>query len=168
MAVRLILFRGGYAFGGLVSLDAYLDQQRRDYFAAIRRSLARAYQRGYDASPFVVYFIEAIGHAAEHVLGRIKAMGALLNDLRTSAIRDRLPARLIDGLAYAWVNGNIRPADYARVTGRAGAAATRDLQVAAKLGYLAATGRTRTRRYMLGPTLARYATDRITRYQPPR
>jgi hypothetical protein len=53
---------------------------------------------------------------------------------------------MLDGLAYAWVNGNIRPADYTRITGRTGPGASRDLQLAVELGYLEPTGRTRARR----------------------
>ena len=42
-----------------------------------------------------------------------------------------------------------------RITGRSSAAATRDLAGAVSLGYLEPRGATRTRRYMMGPTLAR-------------
>jgi len=162
--VRLLLVRGGYALNGIVSLDAYLDLQRRAYFAAIRRALGRTYMRGYDATPFVAYFIEAIAASAEHVLGQVKSLGKVVNDLRANAVRGALPARLIDGLAYAWVNRNIRPSDYARITGRTGPGASRDLLLATKLGYLEATGKTRMRRYLLGPKLLEVRPGRLTRY----
>jgi hypothetical protein len=136
-----------------VSLDAYLDLQRRAYFSAIRRAVGRAYTPGYDATPFVAYFIDAIAASAEQVLGQVKALGRLVNELRATAARGTLPAGLLDGLAYAWVNGNIRPADYTRITGRSGPGASRDLQLAVGLGYLEPTGRTRTRRYLVGPRL---------------
>ncbi len=67
---RLLLVRHGFALDGLVSLDAYLDLQRRDYFAAIRASLGASYVRGYDATPFVRYCLQAISAAAEHVCAR--------------------------------------------------------------------------------------------------
>lgn len=157
--------RGGYALNGLVSLDAYLDLQRRSYFAAIRRALGRTYRRGYDATPFVLYFIDAIAASAEHVLGRIKSLGRLMNQLRTDAVRGVLPARLLDGLAYTWVNGNVRPQDYMRITGRERTGASRDLQLAVRLGYLEPTGRTRTRRYLLGAKLRQLTPVRLTRFR---
>ena len=162
---RYILVRGGYALNGVVSLDAYLDLQRREYFAAIRRAVGRTYKPGYDATPFVGYFIGAIAASAEHVLGQVKALGRLVNELRATAVKGTLPARLLDGLAYAWVNGNIRPADYTRITGRTGPGASRDLQLAVDLGYLEPTGRTRARRYLLGPKLRRVAPAHITKFR---
>jgi Fic family protein len=162
---RLLLIRGGYALNGIVSLDAYLDLQRRAYFAAIRRSLGRTYKRGYDGTPFVAYFITAIAAAAEHVLSQVKTLGTVVNDLRANAVRGVLPARLIDGLGYAWVNGSIRPADYVRLTGREPAGASRDLQLATRLGYLEATGQSRARRYLLGPKLRQIPHGRLTRFR---
>jgi hypothetical protein len=72
---RLLLVRGGYALDGLVSLDAWLDIGRSDYFAAIRASIGRSYEPGYDATPFVGFFLIAVARAAEHVLARIRGMG---------------------------------------------------------------------------------------------
>lgn len=165
---RYVLVRGGYALNGIVSLDAYLDLQRRAYFSAIRRAVGRTYAPGYDATPFVAYFIEAIAASAEHVLGQVKALGRLVNKLRATAVRGTLPAGLLDGLAYAWVNGNIRPADYTRITGRSGPGASRDLQLAVRLGYLESTGRTRTRRYLVGPKLRETTSARVTRFPSPK
>src|SRR5205085_6167462 len=108
---RYLLVRGGYALNGIVSLDAYLDLQRRAYFAAIRRAVGRTYKPGYDATPFVGYFIGAIAASAEDWLGLVKALGRLVNELRATAVKGTLPARPLDGLAAAGVHGSIRPAD---------------------------------------------------------
>lgn len=150
---RLILIRGGYALNGLVSLDAYLDLQRREYFAALRSSLGRTYERGYDATPFVRYFVGAIAGAAEHVLSRIKGVSELLRVLQRGTVSGEIGAPVVDGLVYAWVNGSIRPADYRAISQRTGPSTTRDLQQAVAAGYLVPTGETRTRRYLAGPKL---------------
>jgi Fic family protein len=165
---RYLLVRGGYALNGIVSLDAYLDLQRRTYFAAIRRAVGGAYKPGYDATPFVNYFIGAIAASAEHVLGQVKTLGGLVNELRATAVRRTLPPGLLDGLAYAWVNGNVRPADYTRITGRSVPGASRDLQLAVSLGYLEPTGHTRTRRYLVGPKLRQITAARLTRFPSPK
>lgn len=150
---RLMLIRGGYALNGLVSLDAYLDLQRREYFAALRSSLGRTYERGYDATPFVRYFVGAMAGAAEHVLSRIKGVSELLRVLQRGTVSGEIGAPVVDGLVYAWVNGSIRPADYRAIAQRTGPSATRDLQQAVAAGYLVPSGETRTRRYLAGPKL---------------
>ncbi len=150
---RLLLVKHGFALDGLVSLDAFLDLQRREYFAAIRASLGTAYTRGYDATLFVRYYLDAIRGAADHVLSRVKGTTELLRQLRGAVATDELSAQLIDPLVYAWINGSIRASDYREITGRTGPSATRDLARAVRAGYLTVTGETRARRYGAGPKL---------------
>lgn len=151
---RLLLARGDLAFGGLVSLDGQLDHDRPTYFEAIAATTGRRYEPGYDATPFVTYFVGAFLRAADHALARMRGLGEVLLAVRRPIISGAIPAPMLDGLAYAWINNSIRPSDYARITGRSAAAATRDLSLVARLGYLEARGATRTRRYVIGPTLA--------------
>ncbi len=151
---RLLLLRDGYALGGLVSLDAYLDGDRRAYFDAIRASAGVAYRPPYDATPFVLYFLRSIVGAADFVLARVKGLTLVLGVVRRDVIAGKLPARAQDGLVYAWVNGLIRPADYVRITGRTKQSASRDLAAAVAARYLVASGSTRSRRYRLGARLA--------------
>lgn len=150
---RLLLVQRGFALDGLVSLDAYLDLQRRDYFAAIRASLGASYARGYNATPFVRYYLDAISAAAEHVLSRVKGATVLLRVLRAAVATGELAPMLTDPLVYAWINGSIRPSDYREITRRTGPSATRDLAQAVRAGYLTATGETKSRRYSAGPKL---------------
>lgn len=150
---RLFLLRGGYALGGLVSLDAYLDQNRDPYFAAITAAIGRSYAPPYDATPFVVFFIDSITAAADHVLGRLREVGEAMVTVRAAIAEGSLAPAMINGLAYAVINRSIRPSDYVRVTGRHPNTATRDLRGAEKAGFLVATGQTRKRVFLLGPNL---------------
>jgi Fic family protein len=150
---RLLLLRGGYALNGLVSLDAYLDQNREPYFAAITAAIGRSYSPPYDATPFVLFFIDSITNAADHVLGRLREVGEAMVTVRQSIAVGQLAPAMINGLAYAVINRSIRPADYVRITGRHPNTATRDLRGAAKSGFLVATGQTRKRIFLLGPSL---------------
>lgn len=151
---RLFLVRHGYSLGGLVSLDAYLDQDRRDYFAAIKQATGGSYGPGYDATPFVSYFLGALIGAADQVLERMKGLHLVLIALRRDIAGETLPAPLLDGLAYAWINRSLRPADYIRITGRTKQSASGDLQAAVRLRYLVARGETKRRRYLLGPAFS--------------
>ncbi len=151
---RLFLVRFGFALEGLVSLDAYLDHARARYFAAIRASLGRSYGPGYDATPFVRFFVESIALAADHALARVQGLGRVLVALRRDLVGGALPRRMLDGLAYAWINGSIRPSDYRRITGTSSQNATRDFAVAVRERYLVAHGATRRRRYAVGERLA--------------
>jgi len=150
---RLLLARGGYGFHGLVSLDAYLDLRRGDYFAAIRASIGRAYEPGYDATPFVSAFLGAMVGAADHVLARLRGLGEVQIAVRRDVVEGRLPPALLDSLAYAFINRSLRASDHQELTGRSAPSTTRDLTAATRLGYLVAEGTTRDRWYRLGPRL---------------
>ena len=150
---RLLLVRGGYALDGLVSLDAHLDTRRSDYFAAIRASIGQAYALGYDATPFVLFFLDAISGAADHVLTRLRGLGEVQIKVRRDVVDGRLPSAMLDALAFAFINRSMRAGDYQKVTGRTAPTTTRDLAAAARLGYLVAEGTTRDRWYRLGPRL---------------
>ena len=150
---RLILVRHGYAFGGLVSLDAQLDLDRSAYFSAIREAVGQDYVPGYDATPFARYFVTSITRSADHVLARLRGLGDVMVEIRRAIADGSLPPAMIDGLAYAWVNRHLRAGDYIRLTGRSPQNTTRDLEAAVKDGWLRATGEKRGRYYVLGPGL---------------
>jgi Fic family protein len=150
---RMILGRHGYGFDGLVSLDAQLDIDRTRYFRAIRRALGRTYEPGYDATPFVAYFVRSINRAADSVLARVRNLGKVMIEIRRAIAEGSLPPAMIDGLAYAWVNRHLRPADYIRLSGRSPQSTTRDMTRAVQGGWLLATGERRGRYYVLGPRL---------------
>ena len=151
---RLLLGRGGYSFGGLVSLDAVLDLDRTRYFKAIADATGGEYRRTYDATPFVEYFVSAALAATDHALARIRGLGEVMVALRRDVSERRLPPPMLDGLAFAWINRSLRPSDYIQITKRTAPSASRDLDVAARLGYLVPTGESRARRYLVGPRLA--------------
>lgn len=150
---RLILVQHGYALDGLVSLDAQLDLDRTAYFTAIRQAVGQDYVPGYDATPFVRYFVEAITNAADFVLSRLRGLGEVMLRIRRAIIDGSLPPSMIDGLAYAWINRHLRAGDYVRLTGRTPQNTTRDLAKAVDDGWLTATGEKRGRYYVLGPKL---------------
>ena len=150
---RLILIRGGYGLDGLVSLDAYLDLQRSDYFAAIRASIGGSYEAGYEATPFAAFFLQAITAASEHVLERIRGLSQVQIRVRRDIVAGKLPPVMLDALVYAWINRSIRAADYRRVTGRTAPSTSRDLGSAVDQGYLIPEGVSRDRWYRLGPGL---------------
>jgi Fic family protein len=150
---RLILARHGYAFDGLVSLDAQLDLDRAAYFAAIRAAIGRSYEPGYDATPFVRFFVDSIMLSADHVLERVRGLGQVMTAIRRAISSGSLPAPMIDGLAYAWINRHLRAGDYIRATGRSPQNTTRDLQRAVDDGWLTSVGERRARIYLLGPKL---------------
>ena len=150
---RLILVQHGYALDGLVSLDAQLDLDRSAYFSAIREAIGQDYGPGYDATPFVRYFVTSITNSADFVLARLRGLGEVMIGIRRAIVDGTLPPSMIDGLAFAWVNRHIRAGDYIRLTGRTPQSATRDLAGAVAGGWLLATGEKRGRYYVLGPRL---------------
>jgi hypothetical protein len=97
--------------------------------------------------------VTSITRSADHVLARLRGLGAVMVEIRRAIADGSLPPAMIDGLAYAWVNRHLRAGDYIRLTGRSPQNTTRDLQVAVKAGWLQATGAKRGRYYVLGPAL---------------
>ncbi len=150
---RLMLLQHGYALDGLVSLDAQLDLDRSAYFSAIREAIGEDYVPGYDATPFVRYFVTSITSSADHVLARLRGLGEVMIRVRRAIIDGSLPPSMIDGLAFAWVNRHLRAGDYIRLSGRTPQSATRDLASAVAGGWLLPTGEKRGRYYVLGPRL---------------
>ena len=150
---RLILIRNGYALDGLVSLDAQFDLDRSNYFAAIRAAIGQSYEPGYDATPFVAYVLRSIVKSADHVLARIRGLGEIMIAIRRAIASGSLPAPMIDGLAYAWVNRHLRAGDYIALTGRSPQNTTRDLLRASEEQWLVPVGERRARVYVLGPRL---------------
>ncbi|CAN5631770.1 N/A [soil metagenome] len=150
---RMILFRGGYALDGLVSLDGQLDLDRPGYFAAIRAAIGSAYVPGYDATPFVAYFLRSLVMSADFTLARIRGLGEVMIRIRRAITDRELPPAMIDGLAFSWVNRHIRARDYIGLTGRSPQATTRDLAASVAGGWLIPVGERRGRHYVLGPKL---------------
>jgi Fic family protein len=150
---RFLLVRGGYALDGLVSLDAHLDIHRSEYFAAIRSSIGREYQTGYDATPFVRFLLGAMTGAGDHVLARLRGLGQVQIRVRRDVVDGNLPPPMLDALVYAFINRSLRAGEYQSITGRTAPTTTRDLTTAVRLGYLVAEGSTRDRWYRLGSKL---------------
>jgi len=150
---RLLLGRGGYDFRGLVSMDAYLDLDRQRYFQSIALATGGAYRPGYDASPFVEYFLGAAVVATDHALARLHSLSKVMGAIRREVTHGVLPPALLDGLSYVWINRSMRPADYIHITARTKQSAARDLALATRLGYLLPIGETKARRYVVGSRL---------------
>jgi len=150
---RFILLQGGYALSGLVSLDARLDLDRAAYFAAIRAAVGQDHVPGYDATPFVRYFLESVSRSADNVLDRMRGLGQVMVEIRREIVNGEIPTPMIDGLAFAWVNRHLRAGDDIRITGRSPQNTTRDLDRAVSQEWLLATGEKRGRSYVLGPKL---------------
>jgi hypothetical protein len=87
----------------------------------------------------------------------MRGLGQVLLAVRRDIVSGALPAPMLDGLAYTWINGSIRPSDYIKISGREQNAATRDLRAASRAGYLVSVGATRTRRYLVAEALATLA-----------
>jgi Fic family protein len=163
LLARTLLRRDGYIFRNLVSLDAQLDNDRPNYFKAIRAAIGQHYVPGYDTTPFVTYFVSAISASIHYSLERIALFNRVVDQLRDEAAKGRIPAASVDPLAYTWVNRAIRPARYRELTGRSPQLVTYDLRKLNELGFLQASGATRRRKHMIGPALDQLAEEAKSR-----
>lgn len=145
----LVLQRRGYDFNKLVSLDRNFDLNRLEYFDEISRVAGRNYQRGQDITSWVEYFAFQFLMAAEAISNQMLDFRRLLDDLSPRLRAAGATEYEVDGVAYAIVQGSIRPKDYIRITGLSPPTATKHLKHLETLGILKGKGYGRSRRYML-------------------
>ena len=166
LLARTLLRRHGYQFRNLVSIDAQLDADRLNYFKAIRAAVGQLYVPGYDATPFVAFFVSAISASIRYTLDRIAVFNRVVDLLRENAAKGRIPAGSLDPLAYTWVNRSIRPARYREMTGRTPQLTTYDLGRLNEIGFLEATGKTKRRRHLIGPALEELGEKAMSQPEP--
>lgn len=153
LVARTLLRRHGYTFRDIVSLDAQLDVDRPRYFGAIRAAVDQHYVPGYDATPFVSYFVDALSASMQHALERIGLFNNVVALIREAAANGKIPPASVDPLAYTWINRAIRPARYQELTGRSRQLTTYDLGRLDRAGFLEPVGATRQRKHLIGPEL---------------
>ena len=143
----LILQRSEFGFKKLLSVEKHLWLVRKDYFAAIEQSLGPRYTSGYDATPWLEFWTEAL-------VSHTKALADTLTDWRRmmdEAYADfgefDLNHRQTDGFMFAMRAGSLTRSDYMEITKVSPMTASRDLREMVERGLLKAEGKTRNRIY---------------------
>ncbi|TAK55065.1 MAG: Fic family protein [Dehalococcoidia bacterium] len=143
----LVLQRSPFGFKKLLSIEKHLWLVRRDYFAAIERSLGARYVDGYDATPWLEFWAEAMVAHATALADELTSWRRSMDEAYARLAKLDLHRRQIDALIYAMRAGSLTRADYIEITKVSPMTASRDLRALVELGLLSAEGKTRDRVY---------------------
>lgn len=144
----LILQRSEFNFKRLLSVESVLLSLRDDYFTAIERTLGNRYSDAYDATPFVEFFVRAVGSEVLSLQGRMTDWHRRMEELQVTLASRNMRQRQVDGLLYAIQTGKITRGDYMQMAKVSPVTASRDLAELVKEGFLKAEGETRNRVYL--------------------
>jgi Fic family protein len=144
----LVLQRSPFGCKKLLSLEKLMSTFKEDYFTAIERALGSRFDPGYDATPWLRFFLR---HLMAHTISLTQSLTGWHRQMR--AIYDTLEGtdlnhRQADGLTYAAHTGKITRADYMEITQASPVTASRDLARLVQKGLLNAIGKTRGRVYL--------------------
>ena len=126
-----------------VSLD-----RRDEYFNAIERSLRGSYVEGYDATPWLEFWIGAIVAHTRGLADSLTDWRRMMDDAYRDLAQLDLNHRQVDALIYAIRAGRLTRSDYIEIAKVSPMTASRDLRDLADRGLLTAQGRTRDRVYL--------------------
>ena len=143
----LIFQRSPFSFRKLLSFEGYLSQDRQEYLNAIERTLGTHYSDGYDATPWLEFFVTAWRqHVQEFTTGLIN-WHSKMEEVYSNAAEKGWLQRQADGLMLAFQAGKITRPDYIEITGVSPVTASRDLAAMVEAEMLVPVGNTRARVY---------------------
>ena len=144
----LVLQRSAFGFKKLLSFEKYLWTVRDEYFNAIERSLRGSYVEGYDATPWLEFWIGAIVAHTRGLADSLTDWRRMMDDAYRDLAQLDLNHRQVDALIYAIRAGRLTRSDYIEIAKVSPMTASRDLRDLADRGLLTAQGRTRDRVYL--------------------
>jgi hypothetical protein len=158
---RYVMRRGGHTFRDMVQLEDIFDSEVSGYDASIGRSLGSSYRRGYDATPFVRYFLATLHVEAAISLGRAVGVLNMCDQLDTSIGRGVVPAGARDPLVSLALHRRIDPPAYAELSGTNLKTAQHELNRLSLLGYARPIRTDRSRVFLPTPRLDRMVGHRL-------
>ena len=155
LLATLMLQKSGYGFRKLLSLDAYYQRNRDKYIDALRSSLGKNYDQGYESTKWLDFFTQSITLQAGILEERLTDWRISIEKIHTDWKTTGLSDRQIDGLIYANRMGYLTRKYYAEITNVSLITASRDIAAMVKSGLLKPEGKTRNLKYTLIPPKAK-------------
>jgi Fic family protein len=149
----LVLALNGEVTPEFASIEEYLREHTRDYYAALQ-STGETYSPDADATRWVEFCVEAHLVQARRRLDQIDAAGRRWTALETLAERRGWPDRMVVALEQALMSGTDR-ASYADEADVSTATATNDFRLLVESGWIEQTGRGPSTRYVATEQLRR-------------
>ena len=150
----LTMYRGGFKHPAFTNLEEWWGKNTASYYAAFE-CLGSAFDRRSDVTPFVLAHLEAQLLQVYALALRQRTEGLLWTALENLLEERALPPRLANALYDSFFGRSVTTGYYRDLIDASPATARNDLHAAVAAGFLIAVGKTRARRYELGPRLMR-------------
>ena len=152
----LVLARGGLGSPELFSIEEYLRDHTRDYYAALREVQGGSYQPERNTANWVSFCLDAHLVQARHRLRQVKEAATRWQRLEELATDRGWPDRLVIALEQSLVGGTDR-GRYCEEAGVSAATASADFRRLLDAGLIEQQGRTRSIRYLATDELRKLA-----------
>jgi Fic family protein len=149
LLAALILQKYRYGFRKLLSLDAYYQRNRDNYINALKNSVGKSFEVGYESTRWLEFFTESILFQAGSLERKLTDwriwVESIHEDLKNTGLNDRQ----IDGIIYMNKMGYLTRKNYAEIANISLITASRDLAEMVKKGLLSPQGKARNLKYIL-------------------
>jgi Fic family protein len=149
LLATLLLQKSGYGFRKLLSLDAYYQFRRDKYIDALRTSLGKIYDPGYESTKWLEFFTQSIILQAGTLENKLTNWRIEVEKVHQNLKKSGLNDRQIDGLIYASRMGYLTRKNYAEITNVSPITASRDIAEMVKKDLLKPEGKARNLKYTL-------------------
>lgn len=109
LLTTLLLLRAGYEFVPYISLDSFIEQNKKNYFLALQQTQSTISRQQPDWQPWVLYFLRALRQQTERLATKAK---------EEKIIQSALPELSLQILEHAHEHGRVSIGDMAAVTGK--------------------------------------------------
>jgi Fic family protein len=148
----LVLARGGLASPGFFSIEEYLREHTREYYAALRETQGGSYRPERDATRWVAFCLQAHLVQARRRLDEVERAATRWQRLEEIVEGRGWPDRMAIALEQSLLDSTDR-SRYGEVAGVSPATASADLRRLLDAGLVEQRGRTRSTSYVAGGSL---------------
>lgn len=141
----LILQRGGYSFNRLLALERYFDTDLLTYCEAISATVGRRFEEECDLTKWLEYFTFALSVEVSLASDAVIDLRRMMERWHSFLAGKGYAERHGDILAYAQINGSIRPRDVIKIANVSAVTASADLRRLVEAGLLNVQGQSRAR-----------------------
>ncbi|MEX1193449.1 MAG: Fic family protein [Dehalococcoidia bacterium] len=143
----LILQRSTFHFKKLLSLEAFIAERRHEYFSAIERTLGVTFNPGYDATPWLEWFVQAVMAHGVQLQTELTDWHRSVEQVYAALQGSNISHRQTEGIIFALRMGRLTRSDYTEIAGVSDVTASRDLRSLVAGGWLVPHGEGRGRYY---------------------
>lgn len=137
----LLLLKAGYAYTPYSSLESIIEQNKEEYYLALRRTQGTLTQPRPDSSPWLDFFLRVLQQQKRRLEAKIE---------RERLMRATIPELAVTILDLAAEHGQISVGDIMRVTGAPRGTVKKRVAELVEAGHLKRVGQGRGARYTLG------------------